>query len=200
MAQAAGRDGDCFMIPGGPKLIPENILKNSVLAHIAAAYFSVGQQSERKTGCSATRGFILSTLRGGAALNQNQIAKLLGFDRTVVHRTIKTLVREGLVAEKQASSGRAILLSLIPKGNRYRKSSPRLELPQTARVAADEKIRKLLSESQRSELARLLEQISELVVCEEQGKTRKHSSRLAASCVLSVVGHSIRAARVTSNG
>jgi hypothetical protein len=50
-----------------------------------------------------------------------------------------------------------------------------------ARVAADEKIRKLLSESERSELVRLLEQISELVVCEEQGRTKKHSSRLAAS-------------------
>jgi hypothetical protein len=35
---------------------------------------------------SQTRGFILSTLGGGVALNQNQIAKLLGFDRTVVHR------------------------------------------------------------------------------------------------------------------
>ncbi len=71
------------------KEVPEDILKDSVLAHIAAAYFSVGKRLERKTRCSATRGFILSTLRDGATLNQNQIATLLGFDRTVVHRAIK---------------------------------------------------------------------------------------------------------------
>jgi hypothetical protein len=66
--------------------IPDDILKDSVLAHLAAAYFSVGKRLERKTQCSATRGFILSTLRGGTGLNQNQIATLRGFDRTVVHR------------------------------------------------------------------------------------------------------------------
>ena len=76
------------------KEIPDDILKESVLAHIAAAYFSVGKRLEQKTQCSATRGFILSTLRGGTALNSNQIAMLLGFDRTVVHRAIKSL-REG---------------------------------------------------------------------------------------------------------
>lgn len=146
------------MIPVGPTSIPENILKDSVLAYIAAAYFSVGKQLERKTGCSATRGFILSTLRAGAALNQNQIAKLLGFDRTVVHRTIKTLVREELVAEKKANKGRAILLSLTAKGNKYRERLIK------ARIAADEKIRKLLSENERAELVRLLKHISELKV------------------------------------
>ncbi len=78
------------MIPGEPKGIPEDILKDSVLAHVAAAYFSAGKQLERKTRCSATRGFILSTLRGGAVRNQNQIAALLGFDGTVVHRAIKS--------------------------------------------------------------------------------------------------------------
>ncbi|MGA7289887.1 MAG: hypothetical protein WBX02_17415, partial [Terriglobales bacterium] len=68
------------------KEIPDDILKSSVLAHIAAAYFSVGKRLEKKTHCSATRGFILSTLRGETALNSNQIATLLGLDRTVVHR------------------------------------------------------------------------------------------------------------------
>ena len=82
--------------------IPQDILKDSILAHLAAAYFSVGRRLERKTQCSATRGFILSTLRDGATLNQNQIAKLLGFDRTVVHRAIKTMVEEGLVSEQEA--------------------------------------------------------------------------------------------------
>jgi hypothetical protein len=73
------------------KEVPEDILKDSILAHIAAAYFSVGKRLERKTRCSATRGFILSTLRGGTTLNQNQIATLLSFDRTVVHRAIKSM-------------------------------------------------------------------------------------------------------------
>jgi DNA-binding MarR family transcriptional regulator len=138
------------------KQVPENILKDSVLAHIAAAYFSVGKRLERKTGCSATRGFILSTLRGGATLNQNQIATLLGFDRTVVHRAIKSLVREGLVSERKAKSGRAIHVHLTPKGNRYRK---RLI---NARVAADENLRSHLSSEERATLLRLLKLIAEL--------------------------------------
>src|SRR5215470_8579732 len=96
--------------------IPEDILKDSVLAHIAAAYFSVGKRLERKTQCSATRGFILSTLRGGANMNQNQIATLLGFDRTVVHRAIKSMAQEGLISERRAKSGRAIHVQLTTKG------------------------------------------------------------------------------------
>jgi DNA-binding MarR family transcriptional regulator len=144
------------MIPVEPKTIPENILRDSVLAHIAAAYFSVGKRLERKTRCSATRGFILSTLRGGAALNQNQIAALLGFDRTVVHRAVKTLVQEGLVSEKKANSGRAILVSLTAKGNKYRKNLIK------ARVAADEKVRKALTTEECLLLMRLLKQITEL--------------------------------------
>jgi DNA-binding MarR family transcriptional regulator len=87
--------------------IPDDILKDSVLAHIAAAYFSVGKRLERKTQCSATRGFILSTLRGGTTPNQNQIATLLGLDRTVVHRAIKSLAKEGLVSEHSAKQNRA---------------------------------------------------------------------------------------------
>ncbi|MGB2667009.1 MAG: MarR family winged helix-turn-helix transcriptional regulator [Candidatus Acidiferrum sp.] len=142
------------MIPAKP--IPENILRDSVLNHIAAAYFSVGKQLERKTRCSSTRGFILSTLRGGASLNKNQIATLLGFDRTVVHRAIKSLVQEGLVAEKKTPSGRAILVSLTAKGNRYREQLIH------ARSSADEKVRQALTPDDRSTLIRLLKQIAEL--------------------------------------
>ena len=138
------------------KEIPEDILKDSVLAHIAAAYFSVGKRLERKTGCSATRGFILSTLRGRATLNQNQIATLLGFDRTVVHRAIKSMVREGLVSERKAKSGRAIHLQLTAKGNRYRERLIK------ARVGADEMVRGQLSSEERATLLRLLKMISEL--------------------------------------
>ena len=138
------------------KDIPPDILRDSVLAHVAAAYFSVGKRLERKTECSATRGFILSTLRGGATLNQNQIATLLGFDRTVVHRAIKSMVQEGLVSEMKAKSGRAIHVKLTPKGQKYRK---RLI---NARAAADDKLRKELTPEERATLLRLLKLVAEL--------------------------------------
>jgi DNA-binding MarR family transcriptional regulator len=138
------------------KPIPENILKDSVLAHVAAAYFAVGKKLERKTQCSATRGFILSTLRDGAALNQNQIATVLGLDRTVVHRAIKTMVKEGLVTEKKAKSGRAILVHLTAEGERYR------ERLIQARRGADEKLRRALTAEERSTLIRLLSIVGDL--------------------------------------
>ncbi len=136
--------------------VPQDILKDSVLAHIAAAYFSAGKRLERQTRCSATRGFILSTLRGGATLNQNQIATLLGLDRTVVHRAIKSMVQEGLVSERKAKSGRAIHVQLTPKGNRYRDRLIK------ARVAADESIRHRLTPDEHAVLLRLLKMIAEL--------------------------------------
>jgi DNA-binding MarR family transcriptional regulator len=137
------------------KEIPEDILKDSVLAHIAAAYFAVGRKLERKTQCSATRGFILSTLRGGLTLNQNQIATLLGFDRTVVHRAIKSMTQEGLVSERKAKSGRAIHVQLTTKGSRYRERLIK------ARVAADETVRKQMTPHERETLLRLLRLVAE---------------------------------------
>ena len=137
------------------KEIPEDILKDSVLAHIAAAYFSVGRRLERKTQCSATRGFILSTLRGGVTLNQNQIATLLGFDRTVVHRAIKSMTQEGLVSERKAKSGRAIYVQLTTKGSRYRERLIK------ARVAADETVRQQMTPEERETLLRLLRLVAE---------------------------------------
>jgi len=142
------------MVP--KKEVPEHILKDSLLAHIAAAYFSVVKKLERKTRCSATRGFILSTLRDGATPNQNQIATLLGLDRTVVHRSLKTMAQEGLVSERKAKSGRAILIQLTPKGNKYREQLIK------ARVAADENLRHQLTSSDRATLLRLLKLVSEL--------------------------------------
>jgi DNA-binding MarR family transcriptional regulator len=138
------------------KGIPEDILSDSVLAHIAAAYFSVGKKLERKTQSSATRGFILSTLRGDATLNQNQIATLLGLDRTVVHRAIKSMVQEGLVTERKAKSGRAIHIKLTPKGHNYRKRLIK------ARMAADDRVRNELTPEDRATLLRLLRLIAEL--------------------------------------
>ena len=137
------------------KEIPDDILKDSVLAHIAAAYFSVGRRLERKTQCSATRGFILSTLRGGAKLNQNQIATLLGLDRTVVHRAIKSMVREGLVSEKKAESGKAIHVQLTANGKKYREQLIK------ARIAADWTVRRQMSPEERETLLRLLKLVSE---------------------------------------
>lgn len=137
------------------KEIPDDILKNSVLAHIAAAYFSVGKRLERKTQCSATRGFILSTFRGGRVLNQNQIATLLGFDRTVVHRAIKSLAQEGLVSEHKAKSGRAIGIRLTAKGREYR------ERLIEARENADQSIRQQMTLKEREMLLRLLKLVAE---------------------------------------
>jgi DNA-binding MarR family transcriptional regulator len=137
------------------KDIPDDILKDSVLAHIAAAYFSVGKRLEQKTQCSATRGFILSTLRGGTTLNQNQIATLLGIDRTVVHRAIKTLAQEGLVSERRAKSGRAIRVRLTAKGRKYRQRL--IE----ARETADESVRRQMTSPERETLLRLLKLVAE---------------------------------------
>ena len=135
--------------------IPEDILKASILAHVAAAYFSVGKRLERKTKCSAPRGFILSTLRSGTILNQNQIATLLGLDRTVVHRAIKTLAEDGLVSEHKAKSGRAIEVQLTAKGTKYR------ERLIEARKAADESVRRRMTPEERETLLRLLKRIAE---------------------------------------
>ena len=137
------------------KEIPDDILKDSVLAHIAAAYFSVGKRLERKTQCSATRGYILSTLRGGTTLNQNQIATLLGIDRTVVHRTIKLLAKEGLVSEHRSKSGRAIQVQLTAKGKKYR------ERLIEARQTADENVRRQMTSEERDTLLRLLKLVAE---------------------------------------
>jgi DNA-binding MarR family transcriptional regulator len=141
------------MLPG--KEIPEDILQDSVLAHVAAAYFSVGKKLQRKTECSATRGFILSTLRDGTALNQNQIATLLGIDRTVVHRAIKLLAKEGLVSEHRAKSARAIRVQLTAKGKRYR------ERLIEARRTADESVRRQMTSEERETLLRLLKLVAE---------------------------------------
>ncbi|MGA8408168.1 MAG: MarR family winged helix-turn-helix transcriptional regulator, partial [Candidatus Acidiferrales bacterium] len=137
------------------KLIPPEILKDSVLVHLASAYFSVSKQLEQKTKCSETRGFIMSTLRGGAALNPNQISKLLGFDRTVVHRAIKTMIREGLLAQKKATTGRALPVHLTAKGNKYRDALVK------ERRQAEENLRKSLNPEEIATLIRLLNQISE---------------------------------------
>jgi DNA-binding MarR family transcriptional regulator len=135
--------------------IPPQIVKESILLNLAFAYFSVGKQLEQKTKCSQTRGFIMSTLRGGVALNPNQIAKVLGFDRTVVHRAIKTMIREGLLAQEKAATGRALPVHLTDKGNKYRDNVVK------QRRDAEEKFRKTLKPQEIATLIRLLNQIAE---------------------------------------
>jgi DNA-binding MarR family transcriptional regulator len=110
---------------------------------------------DRKTQCSATRGFILSTLRDGTALNQNQIATLLGIDRTVVHRAVKSLAQEGLVSEHLQKTGRAIRIQLTAKGRKYR---DRLI---EARKAADDSVRRKTTPEEREMLIRLLKLVAE---------------------------------------
>jgi DNA-binding MarR family transcriptional regulator len=136
--------------------IPEEIMQDSILLHLAAAYFSIGKKLEQKTHCPPTRGFVMATLRGGAALNQNQIATLLGIDRTVVHRSIKTMVEEGLVSEKKAKSGRALLVQLTAKGNKYRENLIK------ERRAFEEKLRKELTLHEIYLVLRLLKLVAEL--------------------------------------
>jgi DNA-binding MarR family transcriptional regulator len=135
--------------------VSADILQDSVLAYIAAAYFSVGRKLERKTQCSATRGFILSALRGGAVLNQNQIATRLGLDRTVVHRAVKTMAEEGLISERKAKTGKAIHLQLTAKGSNYRERLIR------ERRSADEAVRRQMSAEEQETLMRLLKQVAE---------------------------------------
>jgi len=135
--------------------IPDDIVEGSLLAHIAAAYFSVGKRLQRKTRCSATRGFILSALRGGVTMNQNQIATLLALDRTVVHRAVKAMAQEKLVAERKAPAGRAIHVKLTAKGNKYRERLIK------ARMAADDFVRQQMTAKERETLLRLLRLVAE---------------------------------------
>jgi DNA-binding MarR family transcriptional regulator len=146
------------MIAIEKKMIPDEIMKDSVLVNLAAAYFSVSKQLERRTKCTQTRGFILSTLRGGAERNQNQIATLLGFDRTVVHRSIGTMLKEGLVSKKKAGSGRAMVVRLTPKGEKYR------EFLVKERRGAEEKLRGGMNAEERTTLIRLLGIVAEFEI------------------------------------
>jgi len=138
------------------KLIPQEILKDSVILHLASAYFFIGKRLEQKTQCSQTRGFILSTLRGGASLNQNQIATILGFDRTAVHRAIKIMIQEGLLSERKAEKGRSLLVQLTAKGNKYREGLIK------ERRALDETIRQHFTPEDHATLLRLVKRLAEL--------------------------------------
>jgi DNA-binding MarR family transcriptional regulator len=76
----------------------------------------------------------------------------------VVHRAIKTMIQEGLLSERKADTGRALLVQLTAKGNLYREGLVK------ERRAAEEKLRKELTHGETSTLIRLLKRISELEV------------------------------------
>ena len=66
------------------------------------------------------------------------------------------MVREGLITEKKATSGRAIDLKLTAKGNRYH------DWLIQQRVAADEKVRSALTSADRENLLHSLRFIADL--------------------------------------
>ena len=66
------------------------------------------------------------------------------------------MVQVGLVSERKAKSGRAIHVKLTRKGHKYR------ERLISARMAADDKLRKELTPQERATLLRLLKLIAEL--------------------------------------
>jgi len=136
--------------------IPPEIMQDSVLLDLAAAYSAIAKKMEQKTKCSQTRGFIMATLRGGASLNSNQIATRLSLDRTVVHRAIKTMLREGLLTEKKASSGRGLLVQLSAKGNSNR------EVMIKYRRALDAKLKEKLTTPEISRLIQNLKAVADL--------------------------------------
>jgi DNA-binding MarR family transcriptional regulator len=66
------------------------------------------------------------------------------------------MIKEGLVSETKADSGRALLIRLTSKGNRYR------EYLIKERQAAEEKLRGELTPEQCTTLVRLLKVVAEL--------------------------------------
>jgi len=73
-----------------------------------------------------------------------------------VHRAIKTMIKDGLVAERKAKTGRALLLDLTSKGEKYHQTL--IE----QRRNADEKVRQALSADERATLIRYLKLITEM--------------------------------------
>jgi DNA-binding MarR family transcriptional regulator len=66
------------------------------------------------------------------------------------------MIQEGLLSEKKAATGRALLVRLTPKGNKYR------EYLIKERRALDEKVQKQFSRDEVAQLIRLLSRIAEL--------------------------------------
>jgi DNA-binding MarR family transcriptional regulator len=68
------------------------------------------------------------------------------------------MIHEGLLSERKAPSGRALLVQLTAKGNKYR------EYLINERRAVDEKLRKKLNPEEIATLVRLLKVVAELEI------------------------------------
>ena len=66
------------------------------------------------------------------------------------------MIEEGLLSERKAETGRALLIQLTPKGNKYRESLIK------ERRAAEEKLREQLTSGETTTLIQLLKRVAEL--------------------------------------
>ena len=93
MASPSGICGDLPIILAHKKLIPKEILKDSVLAPRAAAYFNITRRMEQETRCSLTRGFVLGN-RYRSVLIQQRRAIDAKLRRRLSPRQFSTLIRQ----------------------------------------------------------------------------------------------------------
>lgn len=70
----------------------------------------------RESGLRATQFSVLAALHIGAAMSMNQLAELLGADRTTLTRNLRPLEREGLVASRAGEDRRVRMISITDDG------------------------------------------------------------------------------------
>lgn len=163
MAKTNRNNGKVYMNFSFQKIIPEEIIKNSLFLNVTSAAWSLVTAFEKGTQTSQNRFLILIVFRGGVILNQNQIANLLGLDRTVVHRIVKSLILEKLLSETKAETGKSFLLRLTQKGELFR------ERLIAERKAIDQKLGKLLNPKETLILTRALKKIANFDQKHEKG-------------------------------
>jgi DNA-binding MarR family transcriptional regulator len=139
-------------------VIPNEIIENSIYFSLASAYTHIIRGFEAITGFSQTRLLIMFLFRNEAVYNQNQLAVALRADRTVVHRVIKTMIRDGLLVEKKEPGKRQIKLRLTAKGEKARWAL--IE----QRVALDKKLMAKFSKRQLSAFIATLASIDQIDV------------------------------------
>jgi DNA-binding MarR family transcriptional regulator len=100
--------------------VSNQVIAESVFVNLLFACQETIRRFEHDSGISHARVRVLAAFRDGRSLNQNQIAKELVMDRAMVHRMVKSLVREKLIHEKKAKTGRSIPLTLTPRGEELR--------------------------------------------------------------------------------
>jgi DNA-binding MarR family transcriptional regulator len=73
-------------------------------------------QALRDSGLRATQFSLLAALHIGPALSMNQLAELLGADRTTLTRNLRPLERQGLVASSVGADRRVREVSITEEG------------------------------------------------------------------------------------